>query len=140
MSADAACALLHAQRAASAFDGVHDFLDRVLDQGNPPLTREEMGHQVRVLGGCMWPLISEVLQRTRGRPDWALVEQIGLAARLHAEKASLEFTPSLGFVRRLALLILNLLERVEPDLASSADARRSCPDHLDPRTTALENV
>ncbi|MEV0257732.1 DUF6415 family natural product biosynthesis protein [Streptomyces sp. NPDC050732] len=111
----AARELLNAQRAASALDGVHDFLDRVLNDGGLPPAREEVGYQVRVLGGCMWPLVSDVLQRARGRPDADLVTQIDIAARLHAEKASKDFKPSLGFARRLALLILELLERLEPD-------------------------
>lgn len=114
-SPEAARELLDAQRAASAVDGIHDFLDRVLDPDSPPPVWEEVGYQVRVLGGCMWPLISDVLQRSRGRPDTALVEQIGRAACLHTEKTCAGFTPSLSFVRRLALLILDLLERLEPD-------------------------
>ncbi|WP_172387958.1 hypothetical protein [Streptomyces sp. MNP-20] len=57
--------------------------------------------------------MSDALQHAARHPDDDLVLQIRFASNLHFERAAGGRTPDTGFVRRLAVLVLHLLDRRE---------------------------
>ncbi|MGA4842126.1 hypothetical protein [Streptomyces sp. G45] len=92
-------------------DEVSDCLERILGRDAVPLTPQESERSVRLLSQCAWGLVSEALQQDPRHPDDDLVLQIRFAADLHLERDRRGLPPDAGFVRRLGLLVLNLLDR-----------------------------
>ncbi|WJV48885.1 hypothetical protein [Streptomyces flavofungini] len=99
-------------------DDVLDVLDRILDDA-VPLSAVEAERYVRLLGECAWGLLGDELQRSHRCPDDYLVLQVRFAADLHLERTRAGAVPDAGIARRLALLVLNLLDRLDgsPPLA-----------------------
>ncbi|GAA1919725.1 DUF6415 family natural product biosynthesis protein [Streptantibioticus ferralitis] len=96
-------------------EGVDDYLDRILGWGAAPLEPEEIRKLVPRLQGCLWYLVTDALQRVRGRPDKDLIKRVGLACGLDAEGSAKGFTPTDSYARRLASLVLDLLDLVADD-------------------------
>ncbi|MEV0438424.1 hypothetical protein AB0I84_13900 [Streptomyces spectabilis] len=55
--------------------------------------------------------MSDALQHAARHPDDDLVRHIRFVSNLHFERAGAGPTPDTGFVRRLAVLVLHLLDR-----------------------------
>lgn len=93
-------------------DDVLDVLDRILD-GAVPLTAVESHRYMRLLGKCAWGLLGDELQRSHRCPDDFLVLQVRFAADLHLERTRSDAAADDGVARRLALLVLNLIDRLD---------------------------
>lgn len=96
-------------------EDVDDYLDRILGWGAAPLEPEEIRRLVPRLQECLWKLVTDALQRAHGRPDKDLVQQVGFAYGLDSEGAAQGFTPTVSYARRLASLVLDLLDLVADD-------------------------
>ncbi|MFJ5029519.1 DUF6415 family natural product biosynthesis protein [Streptomyces sp. NPDC088560] len=92
-----------------------DYLDLVLAWGAAPLRPDEVPKIVSCLRGCLWGLVTQALNRVDGCPDRDLVKRISFAVLLHDEGAVEGFRASDAYVRRLAMLISDLLDRVAED-------------------------
>jgi hypothetical protein len=107
--------LLSALNASFIKQDVDDYLDRILGWGAAPLEPEDIRKLVPRLQGCLWQLLTEALKRAQGRPDRGLIQRVGFASRLDAEGSAKGFTPTVSYSRRLALLVLDLLDLVADD-------------------------
>ncbi|MFI8930589.1 hypothetical protein ACIG3E_23280 [Streptomyces sp. NPDC053474] len=88
---------------------------------------QEAETAVRLLRQCAWGLVSDALQHAARHPDDDLVLQIHFASNLHFEPAAGGRTPDTGFVRRLAVLVLHLLDRRESRGESQSTLAESVP-------------
>ncbi len=96
-------------------DGIDDYLDRILGWGAAPLQPAELKKLVLPLQSSLWRLVTEALQRAKGRPDKDLIKRIGCATRLDDEKEANGFAPDFAYARRLATLVSDLLDEVSDD-------------------------
>ncbi|MER6379928.1 DUF6415 family natural product biosynthesis protein [Streptomyces sp. NPDC001127] len=92
-----------------------DYLELVLGWGAEPLRPDEVPKIVSCLWGCLWGLVTEALHRVKGCPDPGLIKRIGFAVCLHDEGAAEGFHPDDAYVRRLAMLVSDLVDRVAED-------------------------
>ncbi|MER6546743.1 DUF6415 family natural product biosynthesis protein [Streptomyces sp. NPDC001250] len=92
-----------------------DCLELVLGWGAAPLQPDEVPKIVSCLRGCLWGLVTEALNRVKGRPDRDLIKRIGFAVCLDDEGAAAGFHPDDAYVRRLAMLVSDLVDRVAED-------------------------
>lgn len=123
--------LLSALTSSLIEEGVDDYLDRILGWGAAPLRTEEIRTLVPRLRGCLWQLVTDALQHAQGHPDKDLIKRIGFASRLDTEASVDGFAPDVAYVRRLASLVLDLLDLVSeddgdplPDFGASPDPSR----------------
>ena len=96
-------------------EDVDDYLDRILGWGAEPLEPADIRKLVPRLQSCLWLLLTDALQSARGRPDKDLVRKVGFAYGLDAEGSAEGFTPTSSHARRLASLVLDLLDLVSED-------------------------
>ncbi|WP_369392767.1 DUF6415 family natural product biosynthesis protein [Streptomyces sp. CG1] len=89
-----------------------DYLELVLGWGAAPLQPDEIPKIVSCLQGCLWGLVTEAMNRVKGRPDQDLIKRIGFAVCLDVEGAAEGFHPDDAYVRRLAMLVSDLVDRV----------------------------
>ncbi|WP_414169174.1 DUF6415 family natural product biosynthesis protein [Streptoverticillium reticulum] len=107
--------LLSALKDSFIKEDVDDDLEKVLGLGAVPLDADDLQLLVPRLRGCLWPLVTDALQLARGHPDKDLVQKVGRAHRLDEEGSAKGFAPTNPYARRLAWLILELLDMVAED-------------------------
>ncbi|MGW3199228.1 DUF6415 family natural product biosynthesis protein [Streptomyces sp. NPDC001118] len=92
-----------------------DYLELVLAWGAAPLRPDEVPKIVSCLRDRLWGLVTDALRRVDGCPDRDLIKRISFAVLLHDEAAAEGFRPDDAYVRRLAMLVSDLLDRVAED-------------------------
>ncbi|MFI0743271.1 DUF6415 family natural product biosynthesis protein [Streptomyces sp. NPDC021100] len=107
--------VLSALKGSFIKEDVDDDLEMVLGLGAAPLDVEDLEIVVRRLLGCVWPLITRALELARGHPDKGLVRKVGRAHHLAEQGSAHGFVPTNPYARRLACLVLELLDMVAED-------------------------